>query len=213
MDMPRQLKDGLQLMSTTARHSEIVDFLTGRLLARKIKGELNYWSDTVPLVYDDDRKLLNVNDYTLAQANHLAPTLTRYRYVAPDVMVFCHNAFISNPAGTRHAGCPDLVVEVWSDYNTAAERRNKFEIYASSPLTEHWYMEQGSDLVTCYLGEKRLPDQHLRQVLMSQNGLDFDLTYLWTGAEESWNEFIKYSYKGDDDNGHIAQTHGDHGPA
>jgi len=42
----------------------------------------------------------------------------------------------------------------------------------------HWYIEQDSNKVECYIGSEQLPDQCLTKKLRTQKGLEFDLRYL-----------------------------------
>jgi len=189
-----------KLMATTDRHSELIDFLTGSLFPKRLTGELVFWSDTVALVYEDDA-LINVDDMNNVDKQRLQNRMGILNFKEPDLMVFHNHLYLNNRYNTRKAGCPDLIVEVWSASNEMEHRDHKFNVYASSPTTEHWYMEQESDLVKCYLGTKRLPDQHLRQILTTQSGLEFDLRLLQTGEDASWNNFLEYGYKGDDNNG------------
>ena len=99
-------------------------------------------------------------------------------YVQPDFLFFKDNASICNDRDTRTAGCPDLIVEIWSDANSNDERNFKRILYSSSILTEHWYINQKSNNVVCYLGERELEEQSLTNVLKTQNGIEFDLQYL-----------------------------------
>ena len=96
-------------------------------------------------------------------------------YVQPDFVLFRNNKHLRNKKGTRTAGCPDLIVEVWSGENTTYDRKVKFDLYSSSPVTEHWYIEQKSNNVACYYGEKRIASQCLTDILVTRGGLEFDL--------------------------------------
>jgi len=187
----------IKLMATTDRHSDLVDGFTGEMWQFRKRGELVYWSDTVALVYDQHRKLINVNDLNRIQEQELIFKLNTFKHVEPDVMIFKNNAVVSNRKGTRKAGCPDLIVEVWSEDNKATERQSKFEIYSSNPLTEHWYLEQESDIISCYKGSIRLPDQHLKNILKTESGLEFDLRAIQTFDDTSWNSFVEYGFKGE----------------
>ena len=185
----------IKYMATTDRHSDLVDAFTGNMYIAKKNALLIYWSSTVALVYNENKQLLNVNKISRAEENKLARGLSKMNYVEPDVMVFKNNAYISNLNGTRKAGCPDLVIEIWSDDNDQTHRQKKFEIYSSSPTTEHWYLEQRSDIIKCYLGKKRLSDQHLKNVLKTKDGLEFDISELQTGDDASWNSYIENRYE------------------
>jgi len=57
-------------------------------------------------------------------------------------------------------------------------RGNLQNLYATSSITEHWYIEQDSNHVQCYVGKERISDQNLTVVLITQKGLEFDLRYL-----------------------------------
>jgi len=100
------------------------------------------------------------------------------QFVEPDFMLFQQNKFIWNDMETRVAGCPDLVVEIWSKSNILSEREAKFLIYSSSNKTEHWYIEQDSNEVSCYKGSDKLDNQTLNDILCTQDGLKFDLTHI-----------------------------------
>ena len=95
--------------------------------------------------------------------------------VEPDIMFFKDSKFVENETQTRVAGRPDLIVEVWSPSNTLYDKQRKFDIYSTSDITEHWYVEQDSNLVVCYIGKMKLPSQCLGDVLATQKGLKLDL--------------------------------------
>jgi Uma2 family endonuclease len=105
-------------------------------------------------------------------------TIEDLYYVQPDLMVFKSNLYVENKRQTKTAGQPDLVVEVWSDGNSKEDREFKQYLYSTSGITEHWYIEQDSNDVVCYLGKERLRDQSLTDILVSRRGLRFDLRYL-----------------------------------
>lgn len=117
----------------------------------------------------DIAKIANHADFT---ANHIH----NYSAVEPDLLVFHKNEYIKNQSGTYFAGFPDLVVEIWSDSNDSMERKYKKAVYSSSPKTEHWYFEQGSDLVERWLGKTQLETLSIREKLTTQNGLELDIS-------------------------------------
>jgi Uma2 family endonuclease len=96
-------------------------------------------------------------------------------YVQPDFMLFQKNKYTENKWNTRTAGCPDLIIEIWSDGNTDEEKAFKKFLYSTSDKTEHWYIEQDSNEVTCFLGKNPLPAQSLSNILKTGNGIEFDL--------------------------------------
>jgi len=67
---------------------------------------------------------------------------------------------------------------VWSKNNPQFDRELKLLLYSSSPVTEHWYIDQDSNEVVCYYGSGRIKDQCLTDVLVTLGGLKFDLRYL-----------------------------------
>ena len=99
-------------------------------------------------------------------------------YVQPDFLFFKENTFIQSTSTLKTAGVPDLVVEVWSDTNDPIERDFKFRIYSSNDKCEHWYLEQDSNIVQCYLGTLGLPTQNLTDILKTTRGIEFDLRHL-----------------------------------
>jgi len=176
---------------TTDRHSDLVFSFAGELRHLRRKGVLEVFGDTVALVYDDENRLINVNDFGLKEAELFKRSINQLSYVEPDIMVFKDNVALNNHRNTRKAGCPDLIIEVWSNKNDEAHRQFKKNLYSTSNVTEHWYIEQENDIVTCYLGSTRLPDQHLRNILKTQNGLEFDMRDLQTLDDTSWKIFME----------------------
>ena len=71
-----------------------------------------------------------------------------------------------------------MIVEIWSSADTPDKREFKQLVYSSSPITEHWYFKQNSNTVSCFIGQDQLPDQHLKNVLITQTGIKFDLRHL-----------------------------------
>jgi Uma2 family endonuclease len=107
-----------------------------------------------------------------------ANTILELDYVNPDFVLFKNNPYVENKKQTRTAGRPDLIVEVWSESNAKNDRAFLQNLYATSEITEHWYIEQDSNKVECYMGKEQLPDQYLTNILVTQKGLEFDLRYL-----------------------------------
>jgi Uma2 family endonuclease len=93
-------------------------------------------------------------------------------------MIFKDNPYLTNKKQTRTAGQPDLMIEVWSESNTEEDIVFLKHLYSTSPITEHWYIEQDSNKVERYIGKEQLPNQYLTNVLVTQKGLEFDLRYL-----------------------------------
>ena len=104
--------------------------------------------------------------------------LSSFSYVQPDFMLFKENPFAMNKAGTRFAGFPDLIIEIWSVSNTHFERDAKRNLYSTSSITEHWYISQESDIVVCYNGSTKLKDKTLTEPMITLKGLEIDLTWV-----------------------------------
>jgi len=147
-------------------------------------GELNAQHENCPLVFYGTKKssagfeLIDVTSIKDNDIERFLDNITELEYVSPDFMLFRENPYLRNKKETRTAGQPDLIVEIWSESNTANDRAFLQNLYATSGITEHWYIEQDSNKVECYMGTKQLPDQYLTDVLVTQKGLEFDLRYL-----------------------------------
>ena len=170
-------------MSTTGRHNRITGTIFGRILdllekkeayALHEEGALVHWgkkskNDLIKLV--DVKDIDDVEDFTEITINELD-------YVQPDFFLFMKNPYLHNERETKVAGCPDLIVEVWSKDNTKYDRELKLNLYSTASITEHWYIEQDLNEVICYLGSSRLENQCLSNILVTRDGLKFDLRYL-----------------------------------
>ena len=163
-------------MATTERHNLFTGTLFGSILSLLRKKEVKAFNNEGALVYWGSQKGLHSHLVDIADFN--AECMNDLEYVQPDFILFEKNGFVQNECKTRIAGFPDLVVEVWSDSNTSQERAFKKNLYATGTNTEHWYIEQHSNTVTCFLGEHTLPDQCLTDELRTQRGIPFDLRYL-----------------------------------
>jgi len=175
--------DNYMPMSTTKRHNRIATSFISELINMIKKDELNALSEQCPLVYWGTKdlptgfKLVDVN--IIDDIRHFAENvITELEYVKPDFMVFKSNPYVENEKGTRTAGQPDLIVEVWSESNSQNDRAFLQKLYATSDITEHWYIEQDSNTIICYLGHSRIENQSLTDILVSRGGLKFDLRYL-----------------------------------
>ena len=175
--------DNYMPMSTTVRHNRIAMTLTGTVLDLLRKKEVHALSEECSLVYwgrktePTSLKLIPVSEIE---------DLTKFKesviddlyYVQPDFMLFKDNPYVENKRQTRTAGCPDLIVEIWSDGNSKNDRAFLQNLYATSNVTEHWYIEQDSNEVTCYFGRDKIENQCLADILFTSKGLKFDLRYL-----------------------------------
>ena len=175
--------DNYMPMSTTKRHNKFVNTLMNRIFNLAEKNEINALSEQCPLVYWGTKgipsgfKLVDIKSIEDIK-KFTEEIIYELDYVQPDFMLFKDNPYLKNSKGLRTAGRPDLIVEVWSESNSRAERELKLNLYASSDITEHLYIEQDSNSVQCHIGKKRLPEQCLTDILVTQKGLEFDLRYL-----------------------------------
>ena len=167
---------------TTARHGDILDFLTisvGDLLKRE---ELRKFSESASLSYYGDIKdltlcrLIDVNeiqDPTL----FLEDVINHLNFITPDYIHFKNNKYLINQIGTKLVGYPDLIIEIWSKSNYPADRQFKKFLYSTGDTTEHWYIEQDSNTIECWYGKERLEDKNMSDILVSRDGIEFDLRH------------------------------------
>ena len=163
-------------MATSERHNLFTGTFFCSIIELVRKREIKAFHNEGALVYlgtrkDVYRNLVNVSDFNIECINDL-------EYVQPDFMLFRNNKFIQNDRKTRIAGYPDLIVEIWSDSNTSNERAFKKDLYATGINTEHWYIEQDSNTVECYMADKKTTNKSLKDILKTKNGIEFDLRYL-----------------------------------
>lgn len=173
-------------MATTRRHNKITSTITGEIFSRYRdlveKGFLLPSSEEVALVHHGSMKesflqLVDIN--AIKDRNYFVEhTINDLEYVQPDFFMFKDNPYLENKRETRTAGFPDLIIEVWSEGNFAYERSQKLSLYSSSPITEHWYIDQDKNTVECHLGNTRLPDQNLKEILITRDNIMLDLRYL-----------------------------------
>ena len=175
--------DNYMQMSTSLRHNRITGTLFSEIIDMLRKNEVNalqeecalvYWGSRIkpePALLIDINNIKNMNDFKEKTINDL-------EYVQPDFILFHKNLYVENKRKTRTAGCPDLIVEVWFDSNTAEEENFKYGLYSSASSTEHWYIGQDTNEVKCYLGKETLATQSIKNILHTANGLKFDLRYL-----------------------------------
>jgi len=170
-------------MGTTIRHNNLVSTIYGRILGLLEKREVYALQEVCDLVYWGTKNESNgfrLVDVTEIQSidHFIEITINELEVVRPDFVLFKSNPFLSNKRQTKTAGQPDLIVEVWSESNLKLDRDFKMNLYATSNITEHWYIEQDSNEVICYTGKNRNNNQYLTDVLTTCAGLEFDLRYL-----------------------------------
>ena len=171
-------------MSTTTRHNKLINTFIGDVLNLVRKKEVYALQSDCALVHwgfksraDDFKYLVDIDDIDDVD-DFTKTTINDLDFVQPDFMLFQKNKYLTNERETRTAGCPDLIIEVWSKDNSKAERSFKLDLYSSNSTVEHWYIEQDSNEVICYFGNNRLENKSLTNVLVTCGGLEFDLRYL-----------------------------------
>lgn len=170
-------------MATSGRHTRLSGTFFSEVVGLLKKKEIYALQEENALVYWGDKKephlirLVDVNE--IEDIDKFTKEIIHdLYYVQPDFFFFKKNPYLHNKRETKIAGYPDLIVEVWSEDNTAFDRKIKLGLYSSSPVTEHWYIEQNSNEVVCYYGSDRIENQCLTNVLVTRGGLEFDLRYL-----------------------------------
>ena len=176
--------EAIRGMATTRRHAELCAGISAEVLVKHRsdlygkKPSMQVLGDFA-LVYYGNLPVQFIRLVELAEVDSdFVEIMNELEYIQPDFMIFQKNPCMYNKRQTRIAGRPDLIVEVWSSSDTPAKREFKQLLYASSPVTEHWYIDQDSNMIKCFMGEHRLPDQSLVNVLKTRNGIFIDLTYL-----------------------------------
>lgn len=173
----------IAFMGTTKRHNQLTIGLSGNLFELIRKNQICVLQEEIALVYKGQFKkgeevsLIDVNELDNVDV-FLKEVLPEYHFIVPDFLYFLKNNFLWNDSKTKIIGQPDLVVEVWSVSNTEVERKLKFDLYSSSESTEHWYINQDSNIVECWIGKNRIQDQSLKDILQTKNNIKFDLRYL-----------------------------------
>ena len=174
------IMDNTLRMANFPRHINLVNALVieiGELFKRK---ELYPLTENAALVIWN-KKYSGDERFVLPQeVEHNIEIIDALDYIQPDFLFFKKNKFVQNKNTLKTAGVPDLVIEIWSISNTREEKEMKFRIYSSSndPICEHWYIEQDNNRVSRWYGTKQLEDDSLNNILITKDGIEFDLRYL-----------------------------------
>ena len=177
-------------MATTWRHNQLVfdlrfSFVQAmqKLYTSNHTKMARFATEEIALVYEGDlgeqcSRLINIS--LIEDKEYFSSSIIDVlRFIQPDLFMFAYdNMYLTNKKETRVAGRPNLIVEVWSESNFEYERTYKRELYSTSPITEHWYIEQDNNTVTCYKGTERLPDQDLRYDLKTHEGIIVNIAHL-----------------------------------
>jgi hypothetical protein len=172
-------------MGTTIRHNKLITTLSSAVIDLMRKKEALSMQEECMLVHwgfkmkPDLKYLIDIHSISVDDIDKFKKFIMyELEYVQPDFFMFKKNQYLCNERETRIAGYPDLIVEVWSESNDEAEREFKFDLYSTSPVTEHWYIEQDSNEIICYFGKDKITNQYLTDVLVTLDGIEFDLRYL-----------------------------------
>ncbi|MCL1986366.1 MAG: Uma2 family endonuclease [Firmicutes bacterium] len=180
-----KIRSDLDNMLTTIRHSQLLSKLTHEIMDKT--GELHtnkilLGRTSLSLVYYGNLTSSNAKLVDLAKETDnlqcFATKIDNLSYIQPNLFLFQQNKWAKNTRNTRFAGYPDFVAEIFSESNKEPERQAKKQLYGSSPITEHWYLTQDSNIVERWLGKNRLEDLTLEKILVTQYGLKIDLTRL-----------------------------------
>ena len=169
-------------MATFPRHGHLVTGFCPYIIDLFKMGKLYYLSEEQLLAFrgkkfSGEEELINANEDVFNE-KFVSEGIDLLDCVQPDFLFFMKNKFIQTKNTLRTIGVPDLVVEVWSAGNEFPEREMKFRLYSSSPLCEHWYLEQDSNDVQVFKGFNKLGAQNLKNILITTDGIEFDLRYL-----------------------------------
>ena len=170
-------------MGTTTRHNNLITglgrFIMNILWDSILNKKAIVLLEQLHLCHMGERKDLESIELIDAKDTKLLDnSINTLHVVQPDIMVFNSNAFYTNSAETRYIGKPDLLVEIWSESNSNLDRIFKKTLYSTSSITEHWYIEQYSNEIECWLGNNQLSGQNLNNILKTTQNIELDLRYL-----------------------------------
>ena len=158
----------------TAYHNFILNELGASSL--KYRPEYLIFGDGMRLIMQGDKNKLYEIRLTPYTDYDFECNLYDYDYIEPDFMIFRKSDCKLNSRQNRVAGLPALIVEVWSKSNTREARHYKKYLYSTASIIEHWYIEQNSNEIECYLGKNKISPQSLSVPAKTTFGLELDLT-------------------------------------
>jgi len=174
----------VSFMGTTHRHNKLAYSINASLFNLIKLNKVTVLLENVALVHWGRKgrgELISLVDVAVMDSSELDEfklgVINDLETIQPDVCVFYKNKYVKNTRDTRFAGVPDLVVEIWSESNTKEEKYVKKSLYQGSN-TEHWYIEQNSNDVECWIGSQQVNSQSLNNILVDTNGLRYDLRHL-----------------------------------
>ena len=104
--------------------------------------------------------------------------IIRFDYIFPDFAYFKNNTKQLTRKTFVTLGVPDFIIEIPTPGRHVNETRMRRNIYSLSEKCEHWYITLESNYVECYIGKHKLPFQSLKDVLITRDGIEFDLRHL-----------------------------------
>jgi hypothetical protein len=174
--------ENLKLMGTTRRHMEILSFIEKFFIDRHLKRELMVGREQIGLVKNKEQ-LIDVSVLSPSQQKIVLDNINQLKLVYPDIMIFKDNASLINFNNTRVAGIPDLVIEVWSEFNTISEREEKRKLFQTSK-SEFWEIQQNSIKIICWKQNGEEYEQFLDKPVVTPWGEVLDLYPLSVDARD-----------------------------
>lgn len=170
-----------QLMGITYRHTEILAFFDSLFVRRSIQRELWSAREQIALIKNNG-KLIDLDGLNAEQKEKIAENINRMKFTYPDYMVFKENPKLMNEHRTRVAGTPDLIIEVWSPFNSPEEKSEKRHLFIA-PKSEFWELDQNSLKILCWKPNGSSYIQYLNRTVKTPWGEELDLTPLALDAE------------------------------
>ena len=151
------------------RFESVLTIKYGKAVLQRLK---MYGEGNVRLAYGGDFQsgayLFDVNTISEEQ-------IAEFDYIMPDIFLFDQQPFKTSKSGITTAGFPDLIIEIWSDGNKLSRRKELHSLYMTSPVSEVWYLNQENTLIERWYKQRQLPNLDFRELIQTQNGLEFDL--------------------------------------
>jgi len=194
MDQP--LNRNIKLMGTTRRHSQILSKFDAIFVEQDLRNEIFSAREQIALVKNKG-KLIDVGNLDKTQQTVVYNSMNQLKITYPDFMIFKKNPFIINLNMTRLAGIPDLIVEVWSPFNTPGEKEEKRQLYITDK-SEFWEIDQNSIKFICWKADGTSYEQYLDRPVLTPWEEALDLSSLARDARDVEPNDV---YHGGDDEG------------
>ncbi|MCL1997308.1 MAG: Uma2 family endonuclease [Turicibacter sp.] len=167
-------------MSTTTYHGLLGYYLGGtlaRLHGKLFKSRKKILGDgNVRLTFEGELKCGGCSELVDISQKHINEEyIGDLDYIQPDIFLFDKQPFKTNKSGINIAGFPDLIIEIWSDGNKLAHRKELHNLYMTSPVSEVWYLNQEDTIIERWYKQKQLENLDFRNLIQTQDGIEFDL--------------------------------------